>query len=120
MVSDRRRSIRKRVIQFLYKIIKSAQKALFLFYLNIYIENITMPLLNDIHSIIVAASDANFTAHSYTEIYAGTNSTPIINGVSVTMSSGSSIKIKIKSISGGVACYLLGENLNTQSDAIYL
>lgn len=71
-----------------------------------------MPLLNDIHSIIVSATSANLSAHSYTEIYAGASSTPIINGVPVTMAAGSSIKIKINTISNGVGCYLLGEKIN--------
>ena len=58
-----------------------------------------MPLLNDIHSIIVPAASANFSAHTYTEVYAGSGATPTINGVSVTMGAGSSIKIKVNSIS---------------------
>lgn len=75
-----------------------------------------MPLLNDMHSIIVPAGSANFTAHSYTEIYAGSNSTPVINGQSITMAAGSSIKVVIKSISGGTGCFLLGENINNLID----
>lgn len=75
-----------------------------------------MPLLNDCHSIIVAATSPNFTAHSYTEVYAGADSTPVINGVSVTMAGGSSIHIKVKSITNGTGCYLLGENLNYLTD----
>ena len=71
-----------------------------------------MPLLNDIHSIIVSAGSANFSAHSYTEIYAGAASTPVINGVSVSMAAGSSIKIKVSSITNGTGCYLLGEKIN--------
>lgn len=69
-----------------------------------------MPLLNDIHSIIVSAASANFSAHNYTEIYAGTGGgTPTINGVVVTMAAGSSIKIKVSSISATANIYLLGE-----------
>lgn len=71
-----------------------------------------MPLLNDVHSIIVNATTPNFTAHTYTEIYAGTSATPTINGVAVTMGAGSSIKIIIQSISGGSGCFLLGEKIN--------
>lgn len=75
-----------------------------------------MPLLNDIHSIIVPVDSANFTAHSYTEIYCGSNATPTINGVSVTMAAGSSIKLKVFSVSGGTGCYLLGETFNNRQD----
>lgn len=76
-----------------------------------------MPLLNDIHSIIVPTTSANFTAHTYTEIYAANNDTVILNGISVQLGGGSSIKIKISSISGGTSSYLLGENINNRQDA---
>lgn len=75
-----------------------------------------MPLLNDIHSIIVSANSAVLSAYSFTEIYAGTAATPIINGQSVVMAAGSSIKIKINSISNAVGCSLLGERINTVAD----
>jgi hypothetical protein len=75
-----------------------------------------MPLLNDIHSIIVPAGSANFSAHTYTEIYCGANATPTVNGVALTMAAGSSIKLKIWSISGGTNCFLLGETINNRSD----
>ncbi len=71
-----------------------------------------MPLLNDIHSIIVPISGASFTAHSYTEIYAGAGATPVVNGIPITMSAGSSIKLKVFSATGGTGCYLLGEKIN--------
>lgn len=71
-----------------------------------------MALINSSHSIIVAAADANFSAHSYSHIYAGTNAAPVINGVSVTMAAGTILDIKINSISNGTGCYLLGENSN--------
>lgn len=74
-----------------------------------------MPLFNDIHSIIfpaASATSATFSAYSFTEIYAGASATPVINGISVTMGAGSSIKIKIHSISNGTDCYLLGEKIN--------
>mgnify|MGYP006269685343 CR=1 FL=1 len=76
-----------------------------------------MPLLNDIHSIIVSAGSANFTAHSYTEVYAGANATPTINGVVVTLAACSSIKIKVTSISNTPNVYLLGENINNKMDS---
>jgi hypothetical protein len=75
-----------------------------------------MPLLNDIHSILVPASQANFTAHTYTEVYAGADDTIAINGYPIKMGNGSSIKIKVKSISGGTNCILLGENINNMKD----
>jgi hypothetical protein len=75
-----------------------------------------MPLFNDIHSIIVPVSSANFTAHTYTEIYAGTDVAVVINGVLVNLAAASSIKIKIASISGGTGCYLLGENINNSME----
>ena len=75
-----------------------------------------MPLLNDIHSIIVPAASANFSAHTYTEVYAGSGATPTINGVSVTMGAGSSIKIKVNSISNTAGIYLLGETINNRTE----
>jgi hypothetical protein len=76
-----------------------------------------MPLLNDIHSLIVPATSPNFSAHSYSEIYAGASATPVINGVSVTMGAGSSIKIKISSITNGTGCVLLGETIDNRREA---
>ena len=77
-----------------------------------------MPVLNDIHSLIVPATQANFTAHSYTEIYAGKDETVIINGVPVNLVGCSSIRLKVFSISAatGSSCYLLGENMNNKYD----
>ena len=68
-----------------------------------------MAHINDIHSIIVAAANANFSAHSYTQVFAGADATPTINGISVTMAGSSIINIKVKSISATVGVYLLGE-----------
>jgi hypothetical protein len=68
-----------------------------------------MAHINDIHSIIVAAANANFTAHTYTQVFAGADATPTINGVSVTMAGSSIINIKVKSISATANVYLLGE-----------
>jgi hypothetical protein len=79
-----------------------------------------MPLLNDIHSIIVPASGATFSAYSYTEVYAGAGGAPTINGVSVTMAAGSSIKIKVKSISATPGIYLLGETIDNALGTPYL
>jgi len=79
-----------------------------------------MPLLNDIHSIIVSGGSPNFSAHSYTEVYASASAAPVINGVSVTMVAGTSIKIVVRSISNGANTYLLGENINTVLGSPYL
>lgn len=71
-----------------------------------------MPLLNDIHSIIVPSGSANFSAHTYTEIYASQATSANINDISVSFGASSNIKIKVRSISGGTGLYLLGENIN--------
>ena len=72
-----------------------------------------MPRINDIHSIIVAAQNANLTAHTYTEVYGGTGGCVInINGVTVNVAESSTIGIGVRSVSGGTGCYLLGENVD--------
>lgn len=60
-------------------------------------------------SIIISAPSANFSAHTYYEIFASASATPVINGVSVAMPSGSSLRIKIKTIANGTNCFLLGD-----------
>jgi hypothetical protein len=79
-----------------------------------------MPLLNDIHSIIVPAASANFSAHSYTEIFASTLQSPVINGVTVKLAAGQSIKIKVKSVSATSDVYLLGETIDNALGTPYL
>jgi len=79
-----------------------------------------MPLINDIHSIVVSGTSPNFSAHSYTEVFASAASTPVINGVSVPMPAGTSIKIVVRSISNGTGTVLLGENINTVLGSPYL
>jgi hypothetical protein len=70
-----------------------------------------MPRINDIHSIIVAAENANMTAHTYTELYGGTGGCVInINGTLVNVADSSTIGVAIRTVSGGTGCYLLGEN----------
>ncbi len=71
-----------------------------------------MAHINDIHSIIVSAASANFSAHSYTQVYAGADAAPTINGVVVTMAGSSILSIKVKSISATPNVYLMGENQN--------
>lgn len=70
-----------------------------------------MANINDIHSIIVPAQSPNLTAHTYSEIYGGTGGcTIVVNGVTISVADSSSIKIWVRSVSGGTGCYLLGEN----------
>lgn len=72
-----------------------------------------MPRISDIHSIIVAAENANLTAHTYTEIYGGTFGCIInVNGVVVQIASSSNIPVWVRTVSGGTGCYLMGENKN--------
>ena len=78
-----------------------------------------MPLLNDIHSIVVPVSQANFTAHTYTEIFAGRDDVAYINGQGpIYLGDGSSLKLKIFSVSANPTNYLclLGETINNRTD----
>jgi hypothetical protein len=79
-----------------------------------------MPLLNDIHSVIVASANANFSAHSYTEIYASVAASPTVNGVAISLAAGQSIKIKVRSISSTANVFLLGETIDNFSDSTVL
>ena len=79
-----------------------------------------MANLNDTHSIIVAAANANFSAHTYTEVYAGAAATPTINGVAVTMGAGSALSIWVRSISATANVYLLGENIDVYQGSTLL
>jgi len=79
-----------------------------------------MAHINDIHSIIVAAANANFTAHTYTQVFAGADATPTINGVSVTMAGSSIINIKVKSITATAGVYLLGEKKDVLQGSAYV
>ena len=70
-----------------------------------------MAKINEVHSVIVPANTPNLTAHTYSEIYGGQSGCSIVvNGVSLSMGSSSSIFININSVSGGSGCYLLGVN----------
>lgn len=76
-----------------------------------------MANIYQVHSIVVSAANANVTAQTYTEVYAGADATPTINGVVVTMAAGSSLFIKVQSISATANVYVLGENINTTYDS---
>jgi hypothetical protein len=78
--------------------------------------NLKEIILQVLDEDVVAGGSANFSAHSYTEIYAGASAAPVINGLSVTMAAGSSIKLKIRSISNATGCYLLGEDKNNWAE----
>ncbi len=72
-----------------------------------------MPRINDIHSLIVKAENANLTAHTYSEIYGGNlGCTMNLNGVIVDVAATSNFAIWVRSISATTGCYLLGENKN--------
>lgn len=70
-----------------------------------------MAKINDIHSIIIPAQSADFTAHTYTEVYGGTSGCSIvINGTTVQVASSSNLSIWVRSVSGGTGCWLMGDN----------
>jgi len=79
-----------------------------------------MPVSNRIFSIIHLASNANFSAYTYSQVYAAANTTAIINGTSVTMAAGSKLDIMVKSISGANV-YVLGDKIDvfTGSQKLY-
>jgi hypothetical protein len=72
-----------------------------------------MPKINDIHSIIVPAQNANLTAHTYSEVYGGSSGCTInINGQTINVGQSSNISVWVNSVSGGTGCFLLGEKQN--------
>lgn len=72
-----------------------------------------MAKINDIHSIVVAAQNANLTAHTYTEVYGGSaGCTIMLNDTVMSIGAASSIGVWVRTISGGTGCYVLGENKN--------
>lgn len=79
-----------------------------------------MALVNNTHSIIVPATSPNFSAHSYTHVYAGVDAAPVINGVSVIMPAGTILDLKVNTISNAAGCYLLGEKADVILGSINL
>jgi hypothetical protein len=79
-----------------------------------------MAVNNQVYSLIVPAGSADFTAHTYTQIYASAAATPTINGQAIAMAAGSTLNLKIRSITGGTNCYLLGEMASVYSDTTRL
>ena len=81
-----------------------------------------MAKVNEVHSIIVPVGSANFSAHSYTEIYGGSSGcTAMINGVTgINIGPSSSIFIWVRTISGGTGCYLCGVNQDVLQGSVFL
>ena len=77
-------------------------------------------IYNEIYSIIVPATQANFTAHTYTNLYSSVATTVTINGQAVDLAAGSQLGIRIRSISATPGVYLIGNNFNNSSDAVIL
>ena len=72
-----------------------------------------MSIYNGTHSIIHSANSANLTAFTYTQVYAGSASTAIVNDTTLTLAAGSLLNIKIRSISGLTGnVYVLGDKIN--------
>ena len=71
-----------------------------------------MGLLKD-NSIIHLSTVADLTGFTYTQIYAGTGGTITVNGSSVTMAAGSTIDIRVGTITGAAGIYLIGNPINT-------
>lgn len=69
-----------------------------------------MPIAYNIYSIIVSATTANFTAHTYNAVYAAQAATPTINGSVTQMAAGTTLPISVNSISATPNVFLLGEN----------
>jgi len=70
-----------------------------------------MPLKIGTYSIIHAATDADTTKYAYYQVYAGADTTAIINGASVDMIGGSTLDITVKGISG-TSVYVLGDPID--------
>ena len=74
-----------------------------------------MPLFNGINSIIHSASTADFTAYTYSRVYASAAVTPTINGVSVPMTAGLVLDLLVRSIgtASTTNVFLIGDKRNT-------
>ena len=78
-----------------------------------------MPVGNRIFSVIHLATNANFSANTYSQVYAGAATTATINGISVTMGAGSRLDIMVKSIAGGNV-YVLGDKKDVYTGSVNL
>lgn len=76
-----------------------------------------MSLQNNIYSLVVPATNADFNKHVYYQVYASTNSTLIINGTFVTLKAGRTLNIVVNNIAVATGTvYLLGEKLDVPND----
>jgi len=71
-----------------------------------------MALFKD-NSVIHAAADADLTEFTYTQVYAGSDASPTINGTTVTMTAGSTLDIRVGEISPTNGIFLVGSPINT-------
>lgn len=74
--------------------------------------------MREIEQIIDTAANANFSANTYTKVYASAIATPTINGTAVPMIAGGSIEILVKSISGTADVFILGRKKNIPPQVI--
>lgn len=71
------------------------------------------------HSIIMSANSVGtaITAYTFCEVYASVAASFTLNGQPVSMAAGSSLPIKVRSISGTLTgVFLLGEKVNVSYD----
>jgi hypothetical protein len=68
-------------------------------------------------SIVHTPATANFSAFTYSQLVIGANTTTVVNGTAMTLAGGTTINLKIQSISGGTSVYLIGSPLNV-SDCV--
>jgi len=70
--------------------------------------------MNIMNNVIHASALADLSGYTYTEVYAGALASPIINGTTVAMAAGHTIKILVQSISSTANVYVLGyKKVNT-------
>ena len=81
-----------------------------------------MPVSNRIFSIIVPAASANFSAHTYSQVFVGsTAGGATINGQAVTLAAGSKLDIMVKSIASITGdVYLVGDKKDTFTGSVNL
>ena len=70
-----------------------------------------MPLKSGIYTVIHSAAEADTSSYTYNQVYAGADTTAVINGKSITMVGGSTIDILVGSISGATV-YVIGDAKN--------
>ncbi len=81
-----------------------------------------MSNFHNTHSIILSAatvsnSGATITAYTFCEVYATVAASFTLNGQPVTMAAGSTLPIKVRTISGTLTgVFLLGEKVNVSYD----